>query len=174
MSTWRTSWATGAIPLAAGAAADLAAARQALQRVIASGEALARFAAIVEAQGGNPAIVDDPSILPQAPVQQVWRAPASGVVSRIEPRRIGRAIIGLGGGRQAVTDEIDPAVGFMITARPGDRVERGEPLATIYARTDASAERAATALLDAVLIGDSADVLPLMSHRLTASGVEVR
>jgi len=160
--------------LAAGAAADLAAARQALQRVIASGEALARFAAIVEAQGGNPAIVDDPSILPQAPVQQVWRAPASGVVSRIEPRRIGRAIIGLGGGRQAVTDEIDPAVGFMITARPGDRVERGEPLATIYARTDASAERAATALLDAVLIGDSADVLPLMSHRLTASGVEVR
>ena len=160
--------------LAAGVASDEAAARQTLQRAIASGEALARFAAIIEAQGGNPAVVEDPAILPQAPVQRVWRSPGDGVVSRIEPRKIGRAIMELGGGRQAVTDEIDPAVGFMITARPGDRVRRGEPLVTIHARTDAAAEQAAASLAAAITIGESADILPLVSHRISDSGVERR
>lgn len=158
--------------LAAGVTPDPEAARRTLQRTIESGEALARFAAIIEAQGGNPAVVDDPAVLPQAPVERVWTAPASGVVARIEPRRIGRAIIELGGGRQAVTDEVDPAVGFLISARPGDRVERGEPLATIYARTDTAADRAAAALGDAITIGEAAEILALVSHRISAAGVE--
>ena len=160
--------------LVGGLARDPAAARSLLDGVIASGEALERFARIIEAQGGNPRVVDDPAVLPQAPVAQVWEAPRDGVVASIEPRPVGRALTMLGGGRMAVTDDIDPAVGFLITARPGDRVTRGEPLATIYARSESDADRAAAALEAAVHIGERAEPLPLVSHRITSAGIEAR
>jgi pyrimidine-nucleoside phosphorylase len=159
--------------LVAGIAADPSDARQRLDASIGSGQALERLARLVEAQGGNPAFVDDPAVLPQAPVSLVWEAPAAGVVREVAPRPIGRAIIELGGGRQRVDDEIDPAVGIVITARPGDCVERGQPLATIHARTDESAARCARALAAAVSIGDDPGPQPaLVSHRVTAAGVE--
>ena len=78
----------------------------------------------------------------------------------------------LGGGRQKVDDIVDPAVGFVITARPGDTLRAGEPIASIHARTDDAAARAAAALALAIEIGDAATPLPLVSHRVTASGVE--
>ena len=95
--------------LVAGAAENPADAHRKLRHVIDTGAALDRFRAIVEAQGGNPAVVDDPGALPQAPVERVWEAPAAGIVSRVEPRRIGRAITALGGGRMEVADAVDPA-----------------------------------------------------------------
>jgi thymidine phosphorylase len=73
-----------------------------------------------------------------------------------------------------VGEPVDPAVGFSITVRPGDRVERGEPLASIHAR-DAAGLAAGRAALDAaVRIADEAgeSPLPLVSHRVTAAGVE--
>jgi pyrimidine-nucleoside phosphorylase len=159
--------------LVTGAAEDAADAHRKLKHVIDTGAALDRFRAIVEAQGGNPAVVDDPAALPQARVERVWEAPAAGIVSRVEPRRIGRAITALGGGRMEVSDAVDPAVGFVITARPGDEVTRGQPLATIYARDDAGADGAARALAEAIVIGDEAAApLPLISHRITRAGVE--
>ncbi len=158
--------------LVAGAAPDAAAARAMLHGVIASGAALDLFARVIEAQGGNPAVVDDPSVLPQAPVSRVWDAPQDGIVEEIEPRRIGRAITALGGGRVDVADTVDPAVGFLITARPGDRVTRGQPLATILARSDADAADAAAALDAAIRIGERAAPLPLVLHRITSAGVE--
>jgi len=63
-------------------------------------------------------------------------------------------------------------VGFMIPAKPGQRVKRGEVLAVIHARTEADAERARTALDEAIVIGESATPLPLVSHRVTKDGVE--
>lgn len=158
--------------LVADVASNADDARRMLGDTISSGSALERFARVIEAQGGNPAVIDDPAVLPQAPVSRVWHAPAAGVVETIEPRRIGRAITALGGGRMEVSDTIDPAVGFLITARPGDRVARGEPLATIYARDQAGAERAAIALDEAIVIGEQVQGLRLVSHRITAAGVE--
>ncbi len=158
--------------LTAGLARDAADARAQLERSITSGRARDKFGELIEAQGGNPAILDDPAVLPQAEVIEIFGAPHSGVVSRIEPRRIGRAIIELGGGRQKVDDVVDPAVGFVITARPGDKVRAGEPIASIYARTDDAAARAAAALAAAIEIGESGTSLPLVSHRVTAARVE--
>ena len=158
--------------LVTGAAANRDDALRKLRHAVDTGAALDRFRAIVEAQGGNPAVVDDPAALPQAPVERVWEAPAAGIVSRIEPRRIGRAITALGGGRLTVDDEVDPAVGFVITARPGDLVERGQPLATIHARTEAAAEDAARALAEAIVFGEPATPLPLILSRITRDGVE--
>ena len=158
--------------LVTGAAANRDDALRKLKHAVDSGAALDRFRAIIEAQGGNPAVVDDPAALPQAPVARVWEAPVAGIVSRIEPRRIGRAITALGGGRMKVGDEVDPAVGFVITARPGDMVAEGQPLATIYARTEASAEEAAHVLSEAIVLGEPAAPLPLILSRITRDGVD--
>ena len=79
----------------------------------------------------------------------------------------------MGGGRTRVEDIVDPSVGFVITARPGDWVEVGEPLATIFARDRAGITIGRQALRTAVLIADEAEPpLPLVSHRVTVSGAE--
>ena len=117
-------------------------------------------------------MVSDYSLLPKAPVTMEYRAVHDGVVSEVPPRKIGHAIIALGGGRSRTEDSIDPAVGLMIPAKPGQRVRRGDVLAVIHARTQAGAERAREALDEAIVLGESARPLPLVSHRITASGVE--
>lgn len=160
--------------LLAGTDADAAAARRRAEAALSSGAALERFRRIVEAQGGDPRVVDDPvRVLPRAPVRAAFEAPRGGVVQRVEPRIIGRAITALGGGRTRVEDAIDPAVGFAITARPGDRVAQGQPLATIHARDEATRAEAAAALARAIILGDEAPARrPLVSHRVTSRGVE--
>ena len=112
-------------------------------------------------------------MLPQARECELYTAPRRGFVKCVEPRAVGRGIIGLGGGRTTMADVIDPAVGFVITAKPGDAVETGEPLASIYARDRAGIERGKATLRAAIAIADEAEPpLPLISHRVTKSGVE--
>ena len=156
-----------------GAAADRQAARRAMERAIATGTALERFREIIEAQGGNPGVVDDPAVLPQAEACELFVAPRAGVVARVEPRAVGHGIIALGGGRTRVEDVVHPEVGFVITARPGDLVEAGEPLATIFARDAQGVAAGRAALTSAVTIAEDAEPpLPLISHRVTGAGVE--
>jgi pyrimidine-nucleoside phosphorylase len=148
------------------------AARRAMEHAISSGKAADRFAEIIDAQGGNPGVVEDPAVLPQAAECELYAAPRRGIVSRIEPRAIGRGLITLGGARTRVEDGIDPASGFVITARVGDWVETGEPLATIFARDEGGIESGRAALRAAITIDDEAELpLPLISHRVTRTGV---
>jgi pyrimidine-nucleoside phosphorylase len=150
------------------------AARRQMEKAIGTGKAAEHFQKIVEAQGGNPGVVDDPAALPQAAECELFSSPRRGFVARVEPRAIGRAIITLGGGRTRMEDRIDPTVGFVITARPGDWVEQGEPLATIFARDRAGVESGRQALRQALVIAEEADPpLPLISHRVSGAGVEV-
>jgi pyrimidine-nucleoside phosphorylase len=159
--------------LAAGLERDRAAARRQLQATIDSGEARRKFSEIVEAQGGNPAVVDDPAALPQAPRSAVYVAPSAGVVTAVRPRPIGHGINAMGGGRGRVEDAVDPSVGFVITVRPGDRVAAGQPLATIHARDRAGLEAGEAALTEAIVIGgEPLPLRPLVSHRVTTTGVE--
>lgn len=158
--------------LVGGIVSDRDAARARLERLVASGEALERFRQLVEAQGGDARVVDDPSRLPAAPVVREYLAPRAGIVTRVEPRAIGEAIVALGGGRVRSEDRIDPAVGFMVLANPADQVEAGQPLATVHARDEAGAAGGLEALARAIAIGDEASPLPLLSHRVTRDGVE--
>jgi thymidine phosphorylase len=149
-------------------------ARRRMEKSIGTGRAAERFQQLIEAQGGNPSVVDDPAVLPQAAECELFNAPRRGFVARVEPRAVGRGIIALGGGRTTIEDRIDPSVGFVITARPGDWVEQGEPLATIFARDGAGVEAGRHALRQAILIADEADPpLPLVSHRVSGEGVVV-
>jgi pyrimidine-nucleoside phosphorylase len=160
--------------VAAGVSPDRDDARRRLDRALSSGAAADRARQLVEAQGGAPAVVDDPAALPQAPLREPWVAPMDGYVRRVEPRTIGWAIVEMGGGRRVMEDEVDPAVGLVITAKPGDRVSRGQPLASIYARDDRTLAVGRRALAQAIRIGETApdDVLPLVGWRVTEMGVE--
>ncbi len=157
--------------LLVGAAKDRTDARRRLEESIKSGKALQKFAQVIEAQGGNPAVLEDPSVLPQAAEVEVFRAPRDGVVAQIEPRRLGRAIVELGGGRRKIEEDVDPSVGFVIPAKPGQRVRVGEPLASVFARDPAGIEIGLAALREAIVVGDEGRLTPLITHRVTASGV---
>ena len=139
-----------------------------------SGLAAEKFEQLIEAQGGNPRVVEDPAVLPQALAVEVYAAAATGVVVRIEPRTIGRAVVAMGGGRLRVEDTVDPTVGFVISVKPGDKVLAGEPIASVYARDASGVELACEALGRAIVIADrlTAKPLPLVSHRVTKAGVE--
>jgi pyrimidine-nucleoside phosphorylase len=149
-------------------------ARKKLETAIESGLAAEKFEQIIEAQGGNPKAVEDPSVLPQALAVEVYSAARTGVVQRVEPRTIGRAIIALGGGRRTVDDIIDPTVGFVITVKPGDKVLEGEPIASVFAKDADGIRTGCDALAQAIVIGDklTPKPLPLVSHRVTRAGVE--
>ena len=155
-----------------GAAPSVDAARRSMEVAISSGKAARKFEEIIAAQGGNPGVVDDPSVLPQAGACELFLAPRQGVVARVEPRAIGRGVTALGGGRTRLDDTIDPSVGFVITAKPGDVVQQAEPLATIFARDRAGIESGLAALRQAIIISDEAELpLPLISHRVSAAGI---
>ena len=160
--------------LLGGVVQDRDDARRRMEVAISSGKAARKFEEIIEAQGGNPAVVEDPSLLPQAAECEIFFAPRDGVVAQVEPKTIGRGITLLGGGRTRVEDTVNPAVGFVITARPGDIVRAGEPLATIFAKDRAGVDGGLAVLRAAIRIGDEAEPpLPLVSHRVTEAGVEL-
>ncbi|MGH7719001.1 MAG: thymidine phosphorylase [Gemmatimonadaceae bacterium] len=148
-------------------------ARRSMEAAISSGRAAEKLQEVIAAQGGNPDVVDDPSILPQATACELFEAPQRGFVARVEPRAVGRGIVALGGGRTRVDDVVNPSVGFVITAKPGDWAEQGEPLATIFARDEAGIAAGRAALRDAIRIADEVEhPLPLISHRVTRGGAE--
>jgi len=159
--------------LACGLAETGEEARARLLDTLATGAARAKLGEIIEAQGGNPAVVDDPALLPQAPHSRVYRARTAGHVTGVHPRHVGHGVIALGGGRTALGDAVDPRVGFVITAKPGDRVEAGEPMATIHARDAEGLDLGAATLDEAISIAaEPVPARPLVSHRVTRAGVE--
>ena len=158
----------------AGVARDREEARAPLHRAVESGAALERFRAVVVAQGGDPRVCDAPeAVLPQAPIREIVRAERAGVVQRVEPRTIGRAIVALGGGRTRVEDGVDAAVGILVHVRPGQALAAGDPVATVLARDAAGAAEARTAFGRALVIGEGIPPMrSLVSHRITGQGVE--
>ena len=167
--------ALGAEMMVLGSAArDVGEARARLEDALDTGDALEKFRQIVEAQGGDPRVVDEPrDVLPQAAEQPMYFAHRAGFIQRIEPRVIGRGIIALGGGRTTMEDTVDPSVGFRILVSPGNRIMRGQPLAAVFARDAAGAGRGLACVKEAIVIGEDEITLPpLVSHRVTAGGVE--
>ncbi|MEX2283652.1 MAG: thymidine phosphorylase [Gemmatimonadota bacterium] len=157
-----------------GLGGDPKAHRRAAEAALNDGRALECMRQVIEAQDGNPAVLDDPALLPQAPVRRVVAAAQDGLIEAMDVRAIGEAAVALGAGRAALESRIDPAVGFHITLKPGDRIHRGDPVATVFAASADQAEAAAARLRKAIRIGDTPiPCLPLISHRVTAHGVEV-
>ncbi|HEX2724053.1 MAG TPA: thymidine phosphorylase [Gemmatimonadaceae bacterium] len=142
-----------------------------MRGAIRNGSALEKLREIVEAQSGDPRVLDDPSLLPTAPRTADFLAGREGFVAEVSPRTIGYGVIALHGGRRTMEDTIDPAVGFVITAKPGARVSRGQTLATIHARDAAGIREGKRVLSEAITIDDQPGTcLDLISTRISAEG----
>jgi pyrimidine-nucleoside phosphorylase len=118
--------------LMAGTAKNVAAAREMLQKKLASGEALKKFAEMIAAQGGDARVCEDVKRLPVAKHTRPIPAPKSGYVHSIECDQIGYAVIALGGGRKVASDKVDFGVGFEQPKKIGDAVKSGEPLMSMH------------------------------------------
>ena len=121
---------------------------------------LERFAAMIEAQGGDPRVVDDPGGLPVASYQLVVTSAEEGVIQGVHARQLADTCVRLGAGRLKKGDSIDPAVGVVLRVKTGERVARGDELAVVHARDEATARRAAFEVLAAFQIGDSMKAAP--------------
>jgi thymidine phosphorylase len=139
----------------------VAAARAAAEQALASGAAAERFAAMVAALGGPATLLERPDeFLPRAPIVRPVLPDRSGVITSMDVRAIGVAIVALGGGRARETDRVDHAVGLTEVAALGEAVGGDDrPLAILHARDEASFERAAAALAAAVTVGEAAPAL---------------
>jgi len=139
-----------------GVEQDQAAAVARVETAIASGRALETFARMVQRQGGDPRIVDRPDLLAAAPSRDVIHANRAGVIDRMRAGLLGRASHALGAGRSEVGESIDHAVGLVVLARRGDRVEAGQPLIEIHHRDGRGLETARALCEAAVAIADQA------------------
>ncbi len=134
-----------------------------LEEKLASGQALVKLAQMIKTQGGDPAVVDDTSILPHAKEQIPVCADSAGYVSEIITRDVGSAASLLGAGRMTKEDVIDPAVGIVIKKRLGDYVEKGEELAIFHVNDKKNFEEAVAKFKKAYTISkDQPDEFPLI------------
>ena len=141
--------------LLAGICGSVTEARAKLQRSIDSGEALSRFRAMVEAQGGDPRVVDDPQLLPKSPVVRPVTSRTSGFVVAVDAMAVAYTALRLGAGRVRAEDGVDPAVGIDSLVKVGDRLDKGAVLGRVHARSAEAARAASEALLDAVEVADA-------------------
>ncbi|MDS9470777.1 pyrimidine-nucleoside phosphorylase [Sporosarcina pasteurii] len=119
-----------------GKAESLEEARKMLKEVIQNGKALQLFGDLIEAQGGDRTVIEDPSLLPSAQYQIPVVASQSGYVTKMEADDIGIAAMLLGAGRATKEDKIDLAVGIVLNKKVGDYVEKGETLAILHANSE--------------------------------------
>jgi len=150
-----------------GRGTSLRAARLLANEALGSGAAKAKFRALIEAQGGDARVVDQPDLLPQAPVQVSLMAPKAGNLARADARVIGMTAVALGAGRARKGDPIDPAVGVVVHARVGDRLSAGAPLCTVHAAGESKAREAMEQLETAFRLSSrSVPALPLFYRTL--------
>ena len=159
---------------ASGVADGMEKAEAKLRTALESGAGLAKLAEMIAAQGGDPRVTEDLSLLPQAPVRRTVTADRDGVVSAMDTMRLGYIAQGLGAGRRTKEDVIDPGVGFIMRARLGDHIRAGDPLAEIHARNEDDYEQAAAAIRDTVRITEEAPAAhPLIYAAVTREGTRI-
>ena len=137
-----------------GAAKTVAEGKQISAQLISSGKALERFAQMVELQGGEVHTIDDPHKLPKARYTMTVPVERAGYIATMQCEQIGTACVILGGGRERKEDSVDPAVGIVLHKKVDDRVDRGEPLATIHYNDEARAARAKQLIMQSCEIAE--------------------
>jgi len=139
----------------AGRAEDAAAARVQLEGSVSSGSALSKFRELVAAQGGDPRVADDPSVLPASPARAAVPSLADGWVKSVDALGVALAAQRLGAGRARAEDAIDPAVGVSGLAKVGQRVRKGEPLCFVHAADRDRLAEAHAILARTIVVGSS-------------------
>jgi len=125
-----------------------------MKAAIDSGAGLKKLKEMITAQGGDPAVCDDVTRLPQAKVIRTVRCGKAGYVQKMDTMALGMAAQAMGAGRLTMDDELDYSVGYVLHVRIGDRVEADTPLCTLHARSEEDAEKAEQAVRAAIRIGE--------------------
>jgi pyrimidine-nucleoside phosphorylase len=125
-----------------GKSPNITAGRELASGLLTSGAALRKFRQVVELQGGDARVIDEPQRLAQARSVAHVLSPASGSIASVNCEHLGTALAILGGGRATKEDRIDHAVGLEFHQRVGSRVEKGQPLVTIHYNADAMLAKA--------------------------------
>jgi pyrimidine-nucleoside phosphorylase len=149
-----------------GKAPNLEAAKTMLERSLTDGTAWTKFVQWITAQGGDRAVLDDPGLLPQAPLVEVVPAPHSGFIAAIDAAEVGKTGVMLGGGRVKKSDPIDYSVGIVHHAKVGDEVTQGNPLLTIHANSSDTMAAARERLLAAIAWSKQAVTPPLHIRKI--------
>jgi pyrimidine-nucleoside phosphorylase len=130
--------------------------RPRLERALADGSALRRFAELVDAQGGDARVVDEPSRLPQPRCRRELRAERSGTLSALDAGLVGLAAVALGAGRARKEEAVDPAAGLLLRKRPGDPVRAGETVVELHAASEERLDAGAARFRRALTIAEAA------------------
>ncbi|MDQ2895404.1 MAG: thymidine phosphorylase [Actinomycetota bacterium] len=154
----------GHLAALSGVAVDAETGMDAAARALTSGAGLDRLRQLIEAQGGDPNVTEDTSLLPSAPIVHDIHAPQNAWLATVDTEGVGRASGALGAGREAVGAAIDPAVGLTLEAKIGDQVRRGEVIGRILARDEDGARIGEHAVLAALGWSPSAVAAPLLIH----------
>jgi pyrimidine-nucleoside phosphorylase len=125
-----------------------------LAEMLDNGKGLAKFRELIEAQGGDVSMVDDPDKLPQASIKEDVKAEKGGYVAQINALLVAQASLQLGAGRARKTDPVDPAVGVIVHRKVGDRVEEGDIMFTIHANDETLLDQARDLLRQAPVYRD--------------------
>lgn len=150
----------------AGIGKDLEEARGLLKENLENGKALETFRTFVAAQGGDPNVTEDESLMPKARYQIGVAAPKDGYVAEIVADEIGVASMMLGAGRATKESEIDLAVGLMLHKKVGDRVQKGETLVTIHSNQE-NVKYVEAKIMENMVIADAAEPLTLIHEVIT-------
>jgi pyrimidine-nucleoside phosphorylase len=143
----------------AGAAAFPEQGSETMSRILKSGAALAKFREFVSAQGGDPEIIEHPSLLPTAPVIQPVLAAADGWVESVTCREIGWVAMKLGAGRENLNDPVKLDVGLKFYIKTGDFIRKNSLVAEVYASTREEAMWAVTELQKCYRLTTAGEVL---------------
>ena len=144
----------------ARATGDLESAQAMLAQSLDDGTAWTKFIEWATAQGGDRAVLDNPDLLPQAPLVETVPAPRGGYIAAIDAAEVGKTGVMLGGGRAKKSDPIDYSVGIIHHAKVGDEVIQGNPLLTIHANNSDTLTAARERLLAAIAWSEEAVVPP--------------
>lgn len=153
--------------LLAGVGPDAEAAEATLVRLWDDGVARQVFSDNLQLQGGDPRVLDDPSLLGRAKHVVPVEAQRAGHILDVDPLALGHVVVDLGGGRRQPADAVDPHVGIALRKVLGDEVHTGDVLGFVHASTDLAARDAALVVAAAMPIGDERVRRgPLVRHRM--------
>ena len=156
----------------AGKKISYAEASEIFHQAIASGRALDVFKRFIAAQGGDPRVCDDYSLLPAALQQVEYRAPSSGFLAAIDALSVGLAAIDTGAGRRKKEDTISFGSGLVFKAKVGDRVRKGQKIVSIHTDRPEQISAVLERLGQAIRIGPRCVAKPKMVlHMVDKDGI---
>ena len=152
-----------------GQAPDMAKARARAVEAVRSGKALEKFRQMVEAQGGDGTVVTRTEKLALSPVCVEVPAPETGYLTRMDAEECGLAAVELGAGRETKESPIDYGAGIVLLKNKGDAVEKGQPIARLYAQSEELCQRGQQRFLEALEVGPQPpEIAPMIVERVEA------